>query len=441
MSDMVENGSHRGASALPAEDTHSDFLELCALATSGLLSASEEKRLHEHLAQCPSCREAMAQYQAITDKVVPALASEHAGEWSANLSDPADAWSLEDAEAALFQRLDDDQVGKSSVVPFPAPTQTNEGEDLWRYMWWQYAAGILLLAALGWTVYRFGLRHGTELARNVSPVLTEVQTPSASHPENQTATTSSDKKDSEIASLRVQLAQQANEIYQLKSRQTHLESDLNARLSDSEQSARERADLAQQLTTAQARLQDTQSKLAASTNESTANTVQIAALQARITELNTALHQRDEAVAHERQLLDRDRDIRDLMTARDLHIADVYDVAEDGKTEKAFGRVFYARGKSLTFYAYDLDQSPGLTPVSTFQVWGRRGPDQMHAVNLGILFQDDAAKKRWVLKSHDAKTLEDIDAVFVTVEPGGGSQHPSTKPLLFGYLRNEPNHP
>jgi hypothetical protein len=45
------------------------------------------------------------------------------------------------------------------------------------------------------------------------------------------------------------------------------------------------------------------------------------------------------------------------------------------------------------------------------------------------------------VKSQDPSTLAQIDAVFVTVEPNGGSTHPSTKPLLFTYLRSEPNHP
>ena len=52
-----------------------------------------------------------------------------------------------------------------------------------------------------------------------------------------------------------------------------------------------------------------------------------------------------------------------------------------------------------------------------------------------------ANKKRWVVKSNDPKTLAHIDGVFVTVEPNGGSSHPSGTPLLFTYLRIEPNHP
>jgi len=72
---------------------------------------------------------------------------------------------------------------------------------------------------------------------------------------------------------------------------------------------------------------------------------------------------------------------------------------------------------------------------------GRRGPDRSQALNLGIFYQDNATKKRWVLKFNDPKTLAQIDAVFVTVEPGSGSRKPSGKPLLFAYLKMDANHP
>ena len=72
---------------------------------------------------------------------------------------------------------------------------------------------------------------------------------------------------------------------------------------------------------------------------------------------------------------------------------------------------------------------------------GAARPDRQHALNLGIFYEDNAAKKRWVLKLDDPRTLAQIDAVFVTVEPHGGSEKPSGKPLLFAYLRVDPNHP
>jgi hypothetical protein len=129
------------------------------------------------------------------------------------------------------------------------------------------------------------------------------------------------------------------------------------------------------------------------------------------------------------------------MGARDLYVAEVYDIARDGSTQKATGRVFYTKGKSLIFYAYNLDQEPGIRNASTFQAWGRRGSDREQALNLGIFYEDNAAKKRWILKFNDPKALDQIDAVFVTVEPKGGSRKPSGKPLLYAYLQLAPNHP
>jgi hypothetical protein len=140
-------------------------------------------------------------------------------------------------------------------------------------------------------------------------------------------------------------------------------------------------------------------------------------------------------------LLAEDRDIRDLMGARDLYIAEVYDVARDGATQKPYGRMFYTKGKSLIFYAYDLDQQPGVKEASTFQAWGQNGPDRQQALSLGIFYQDSVANKRWVLKVDDPRALEQINAVFVTVEPHGGSRKPSGKPLLFASLRIDANHP
>src|SRR5262249_50665437 len=102
----------------------------------------------------------------------------------------------------------------------------------------------------------------------------------------------------------------------------------------------------------------------------------------------------------------------------------------------------YTKDKSLIFYAFDLDKQPGLKNASTFQVWGRRGPDRKNALSLGILFQDlSAANKRWIMKTDDPDKLTKIDAVFVTIEPKGGSEQPTGKQLLFAYLHVDPNHP
>jgi hypothetical protein len=140
-------------------------------------------------------------------------------------------------------------------------------------------------------------------------------------------------------------------------------------------------------------------------------------------------------------MLAKDRDIRELMGARDLYMTEIYDVAGTGETRTPYGRLFYTRGKSLIFYAYDLDEQTGLKKAATFQAWGRRGPDVERAINLGVFYQDNETKKRWILKCNDPKTLAQIDGVFVTVEPKGGSRKPTSKRLLFASLKIEPNHP
>jgi hypothetical protein len=140
------------------------------------------------------------------------------------------------------------------------------------------------------------------------------------------------------------------------------------------------------------------------------------------------------------KLLAADRDIRDLMGARNLLITDVYDVDLRGRTKKPFGRVFYTENKSLIFYAFDLNKQKNASD-RTFQVWGYQEAGRRSAQSLGILFQDDQKQNRWVLKFNDPAVLRAIDAVFVTAEPPGGSEKPTGEKLLYAYLNAKANHP
>ena len=452
MSDMLEHGASGGAEPLPPSESHDEFLELCATATTGSLSQEERRRL-EHLAQCGSCREIMAQYQAIVDRVIPAWAADPAEEKRAS-----GEWSLEEAEKQLFARLDEPESvpiqreSRESHLPLVSPAPLNahvsSGDALWRHVWVQFAAALFLVAALGLIAYRTGIRRGLDLAPSASM-------PTSSRPTSGSQTgpeiAASDRapaparigtnQQPQPAALRIQLEERMAEIERLKVQLTQTRTELNDKESDRIRLAQQSADLSHQLELASANLESDQQKLSSIGNQNSLDSAHAAALEEKVNQLTASLSERDQEVAREQELLDHDRDIRELMGSRDLYIAEVYDVAKTGDTQKPFGRVFYTSGKSLIFYAYDLDQQPGIERASTFQAWGRRGPDRDHAVNLGILYQDNANKKRWVVKSDNPKTLAQIDAVFVTVEPNGGSQRPSGKPLLFAYLRVQPNHP
>jgi hypothetical protein len=231
-----------------------------------------------------------------------------------------------------------------------------------------------------------------------------------------------------------------SELASLKAQQSQLEDELGKTTEALKQLQQDHADLNHQLVEAQTNALSLQAKLNQTGDRASLDTEQALAANRQVEALRTSLTEKDKQIARDQDLLERDRDIRNLIGARNVYMAEIYDVAKTGDTQKPFGRVFYTKDKSLVFYGYDLDQQRGAKQTSSFQAWGR-GVDQQHAISLGLLYLDDANQKRWVLKFNNAKTIAQIDAVFVTVEPEGGSTKPSGKPLLFTSLRIDPNHP
>jgi hypothetical protein len=430
--------------------SHEEFLELCAAATAGELSVDEQARLDAHLVRCPDCRQAMSEYEVARRTAETALRQELGPVAAAT----DDSWSVEAAEKAFFKRLDREQKQAQ-----PATSEQHHSEGLkrgrrfsyrpsqirWREVWMTFAAAVFLALGLGIAAYRAGMKQGADVARTI---------PAA--PERSAGSLEEQASDAghERTQLLAKLRENAKVIDDLKhqlSEQTKAVSSLKSMEAGSQQSAHDVSSAAAQreeeLAAAQARVADLQKKVEAAAAQRDENSRQASVLEAKVNELaqlardrEQALDQKDAQVARGQELLEHDRDIRELMGARDLYMADVHDVSGKG-TDKTYGRVFYTKGKRLIFYAFDLDAQPGVQNASSFQAWGRKGPDKQQARSLGIFYEDNVSKKRWVLKADDPKTLEDIDAVFVTVEPNGGSQHPSGKQLLFAYLRISANHP
>ena len=437
---------------------HDEFLELSAVSTSGQLSQEDQARLQEHLAVCSACRDALHEYESIVNEVIPAIGTEEASELA-----PGPSWSQAKAEKAFFRRLAqedkrqrDAAEGKWDRGAARAPSRRDlpfAPASTWRHVWMLYAAGILLFFTLGFCAYWVGIRRGTEVAKvtssnSVNPsqaslsnrASLEEQFSDAAH-EREIARAQIVQRDKALADLRQQLERQAVEMGRMKETQAQLEGELRNGQSGEQDLVQQRAELEQKLEAAQSESQVLARKLDTLTHESALQTASAKVLEGKVSDLTRQLQERDTTIDQRDQLLAHDRDIRELMGARDLYVAEVYDVGDNGATKKPYGRVFYTKGKSLIFYAYDLDQQGIKQASGIFQAWGRRGPDRQQALNLGIFYEDNASKKRWVLKIDDPKTLAQIDAVFVTMEPHGRSDKPSGKPLLFAYLRVDPNHP
>lgn len=433
-------------------EPHDEFLELCAVSTSGQLSEEDQRRLQEHLAGCSSCRDALQQYEAIIRHAIPAMGAEETPEHL----EAGGGWSEKKAESALFERIARDEGGggieRTRPIPPHRETSTRhrvlapESAAAWRSVWALYAAGILLFITLGFCAYEVGIRRGTHAANvTVHPhtqdqVSLEEKLSDASH-EAEVAHSQVGQRDKVIADLRHQLEQQSAKMDQMKVAQEQSDAALHSADAGRQELVQRQAEVEQKLNAAQLTSQALQAKLDSFAEQPPQDAKRAATLDARVNELTNLLRQRDATVDQQQELLAHDRDIRELMGARDLYVAEVYDVARTGATQKPYGRVFYTKGKSLIFYAYDLDQQTLAKKASTFQVWGQRGSEREQAFPLGIFYEDNASKKRWVLKLDDPKLLAQIDAVFVTIEPNGGSRKPSGKPLLFAYLRVDPNHP
>ncbi len=427
---------------------HQEFIELCALYTAGDLPDDQVRWLDQHLESCADCRRTLDEFHQITTMGLPSMVPEF-------VAACADGVAVTDrAQSRLLARIENEILARrpAPAIPARASFRDRSGFPACRLAFPNlrvlaaYAAVAVVAVSMSLYSYHLGARK----IRSVSePKLKQIQR-RADLLQTQLSqlTTEHDILNSKlqengrtVGALTAEIKQRADEAAALKMQ----ERTVAAAASESEAkrlaSESDRAAVSHKLAEAQGVLDKVQKHLEALRDERAADLTQMASLEKRLDAASSALKERDETIQQQRELLAYDRDIRDLIGARDLYVAEVTDVGRNGETQQPFGRVFYTQGKSLIFYAYDLDRQLGLRHASTFQAWGRRGPDFQQALPLGILYLDSGSNKRWVLKFDDPKALARIDAVFVTVEPRGGSKKPSGKPLLFAYLKVEPNHP
>jgi hypothetical protein len=162
--------------------------------------------------------------------------------------------------------------------------------------------------------------------------------------------------------------------------------------------------------------------------------------QARITDLSDKLRVASATLDMERQLTAEGKDVRELLAARQLHVIDVRDTDPNGNPGKAFGRVILTEGKSLTFYAFDLNEIKGGDTKRSFQVWAAADAGGNWARSLGFLRVDAKAQGRWVLKVDDPELVKKLNSVYVTAEPAAGGKQASGQKMLYAYL-GQANHP
>jgi len=420
---------------------------VCAPADSGRLSSDEYRSMIEHVERCPSCHAAQ---EAFSSSLMQMPAEERGA-----------------ASVALRRHLENGGLQKRFLdraraegIRFSRALGTGPDEQRQRIFrpslaFLGVAAAVLVLIAAGLRYHAMHQRGMAGSGESTSPrgdlgsplqsvTRHEVEAPASAtnavearlselqaslKASNETISALQDEKEAmviRVGALEKDLAASRSEKQTLQQALAHL-ADLNTQLaSENDGRARLLASVKAQLDEARARETQMQAEIASERGE--------------VRTLSDRLDTQTDTLNQDRQLLAAGHDITDLMGARNLHIVDVFDSNANRKKSKSFGRIFYTEGKSLIFYAYDLDERKLANANYAFEVWGERLGEPTSVRNLGILYADDKAQKRWALKVNDPQQLAEINSVFVTLQHQDGKS-PIGQRILFAFLGGTANHP
>lgn len=400
---------------------HDRFEELASLDAIGELSRDEHEEFLRHKETCPKCREILAETTSV------AAAAFLAG--SPKDEDPAE-------QMGRRHRLRDG-IARRLPVAVPAPFVSRYK----RLVAAGIAAAFILGTGVGGAV---GLLKGRGASVTKSPgevtATATVRIPGPSVPEE----TEASRLRVVLAELRKDSDREREEVRALKERLAFSDqnaAELTARLNEVEK----RSDAqGQEVIQARNELTIARNELSQAKESVSASQATIQSLQYKLSDREARLTEVSASVEREREMLSAGREIRDIMGARDLHIVDVIDRDGKGRARKAFGRAFYTQGKSLIFYAFDLPAKNTADGKFVYAAWGTNSNNLNNktAHSLGIFYNDDQTQHRWAMRFDDPKLLEEIDTVFVTLEPAGRRfATPTGKPLLEAYFGTPPNHP
>jgi len=439
---------------------HRHFEEMCTLAVMGQLGGAQMCELDEHIGSCDSCRKFLESVAQISAQPMPLLAAKHAP--AGHVAPP------EGMRERFLSRLAAEGVNaKDKATKRPSPIRVVESISLpldersegdtrntelatgerprsFSRLWGSLAAvaACVMVAIAGYYV-------GARKVRQTAQPLTQARPPAMPASEGIPPGNGSDP----VSQLERQKKELEGELARLEERLSN---------ADGEQQSL-RLELAAAKEKLAALATQAQSASQSSLVEGQQAKNQVATLQSEVDRLNQRLAESEVKLDVQRQTseevsaklesttaeLQRERDLKsaktemgDLVAARNLHIVDVYDADPNGRRQRSFGRVFYIEGKSLVFYAYDLEDPGRFKANVVFHVWGGKAGVKEVTHSLGILHKDDAGQSRWAMTFDDSKVLGQINSVFVTAEsPNKHYDEPHGKKVLYAYFGSPPNHP
>ncbi len=442
-------------------DNHRRYQEMCALAATAQLGGKEMSELNAHISTCDSCREFLWSVGQVSLQVMPLLAEN--GAPAADIVPPdgmRDRFLSRMASEELVKEMNGGPRPHPFLLEKPLSSTCGKAQHVEerkraeaflpgpksRLFWLlsRYAAVMAVCVVVGTAVFHAGVWKGKHTPQQPA----QVRAPNTE------------------ASARNSPVSNSDRLSQLEGQKSQLENTLARLKQELSASQRERQSLSDELTTAKdklaaltmqgksasehssAELQEAQNKVATLQSRAEALSERLAESEVKLgiqkqmrEDLAAKLDTTEEELRRQNDLKSAKLELGDLVATRNLHIVDVYDADSNGKRDRSFGRVFYVEGKSLVFYAYDLDAPAQFRANVVFHVWGEKAGVKEVAHSLGILRKDDG-QNRWTMTFDDPSVLVKINSAFVTTEVA--SKHynePHGKKVLFAYWGNQPNHP
>ena len=418
--------------------------ELCCLFASGELSQQEMVEFSEHLESCSVCRSQTSEFEKL---IVSDLAPAAALRMEDSVPEAIDFASEQELMARIRNRATTVLVRRGSQLnasqelgsPCAAPIwKRAAGQSRRLVPWVGWAAAVFLLAVLTTKNEQRKSAQATFVAVPQGPVV------------------SLDRSDlqRQVLALQSALEEDSRKLKNVEARARNSDTALAQLIAQNgEQDVKRtalaaeidglRADLGQRT----AELEIARSRLNEEIDAREATQQQLADVNVRLEKQRSEVLRVQEMEAgtpakHPLSAADLSpSEAKEILGARDLHIVDVYDVDNGGKSSKVYGRVYQVNRSLLIFYAFDLPNAQKNRKAVAFQAWGFRQPHSTTAESLGLFYVDNASLNRWALRVSDPKLISRIDTLFVTLEPLGGSPTPKGQKLLMASLAGPANHP
>jgi hypothetical protein len=443
-------------------NTHKRFKEMCVLAVTGQLDERQMSELDEHIATCDWCCRFLESVSRVSVQSMPLLAENRvpaadivppegmrtrillraAAECSSSMGEASRFSGTLHAASLHFVECDKHQEKR-------APNHNDEPSKITSGFFsplWRSVAALAASAAIGIGGFYFGLLRSKRTPQQTTQTQSSVE-PAFS--QRGASTNDSDRitqLERQKLALARELAAVRHKLFITSTEEGTLSVELAATKkkllaltaqtgSTSPRSSEEHPQTLSQI----AALQGEADRLAQALSDSEFYRV---IQEKKTADLNAKLEAAQVDLQRERDAQATKSELGDLAAARNLHIVDVYDADPNGKRRRSFGRVFYVEGKSLVFYAYDLDDPHRFKANVVFRVWGGKAGENEVTHSLGILQRESGGGDRWTMTFDDHNVLTRIDSVFVTAEPVNKHyDRPHGKEILYAYFGGEPNHP